>query len=63
MIDGTKQAKSVSLVGHISNRLSVMVSVRNKSHKGYIYYNQESVELSSILCQKLGSRAMEKLVT
>ena len=35
MIDGTKQAMSVSFSGHISDGLS-MVSVRAKPHKGYV---------------------------
>ena len=57
MIDGTiKSGKSLSLVGHISDRLSAG-SVRAEPQNGY-----ETERVRSIV-PRLGSRAMENLVT
>ena len=53
--------KSVSLVGHISDRLS-MVSVRAEPHKGYVAQKVQSSVAYIPVAPRLGTSGKENMV-
>ena len=52
---------SVILVGHLSDRLSVVVSVRAEPHKGYV--TERVWSLAAYVVPTLGSRGKDNMFT